>query len=163
MEHIMATPTLDLAPLMQPHWTADQQRAVARVGAFVQLLMNDHDFDAVLDRFSGSSYVQHNRGIPDGLPGLVGYVKDLVRRFPEYAYDVKRVSVDGMQVTFQSHVTLKAKHRGNERKGFNIIDTWQVVDGEIGDHWDAIQPLSWSARLLTLFIGGRIAHQNSIF
>lgn len=118
---------------------------------------------SVRSRFDGDAYVQHNRSIPDGITGLVEYLQDFTKRYPEYSYDVKHVHVDGDHVTFHSHVTIKASHRGDESKGFNIIDTWHVVDGMIGDHWDAIQPLSTSMRLLALFVGGRKANTNTVF
>jgi len=156
-------PVIDFEPLMKPHWTTAQRQNVTRVAEFIQLLMNNHDFDAVLDRFEGSHYVQHNRNIPEGIPGLIGYVKDTATRFPEYSYDVKRIEADGETVTFHSHATLRSKHRGDDRQGFNIIDTWKVVDGQIADHWDAIQPLSFSMRLFSLFVGGRIANSNGVF
>jgi len=159
----MSAPTIDFEPLMKPHWSADERSNVERIAQFIQLLMNDHDFDAVLTRFGEGHYVQHNRNIPDSIPGLVGYVKDLTKRFPEYSYDVKRIDVDADHVTFHSHATLKAKHRGDDGQGFNIIDTWKVVDGQIADHWDAVQPLSFSMRLFNLVTGGRIENSNGVF
>lgn len=159
----MTAPAIDIIPLLKDHWTPRERANVERVADFIQLLMNDHDYDAVLSRFDAGTYVQHNRNIPDGIPGLVAYLKDITKRFPEYAYDVKRIDVDGDNVTFHSHATMRAKHRGNDRQGFNIIDTWRLVDGEITDHWDALQPLSFSMRLLGLLTGGKIANSNGVF
>lgn len=147
----------------QDHWTDAERENVEAVAEFVRLLMIDHDFDAVRSRFGNASYVQHSRGIPDGIEGLIDYVATLAGRFPEYAYDVKSVLADGDHITFQSHATIRAKHRGDEGKGFNIIDTWRVVDGQIVEHWDAIQPLGLSMRLLALLVGGRTRNPNSIF
>lgn len=159
----MQTPTPTLDYQMKDHWTPQERDNVETAAEFVQMLMIDHDFDAFRARFGSSPYVQHSRGIPEGIDGLVDYVSTLAGRFPEYAYDVKNVLVDGDHVTFQSHATIRAKHRGDERKGFNIIDTWRVVDGQIVEHWDAIQPLGLSMRLLVLFVGGRTRNTNSIF
>ena len=119
--------------------------------------------DAVRERFASSPYVQHNHGIPDGIEGLLGTIEQLTRRFPDYTYDVRRITVDGDVVTFHSHVTMRAKHRGNERKGLNIIDSWRVVDGLIGDHWDAVQPLDLPMRLYALVTGGRVRNDNGTF
>lgn len=156
-----SSPTITLTT--QDHWSETEQRNARLVIEFVQLLMNDHDFDTIRARYGANGYLQHNRGIPDGIDGLVGYLAPFTKRYPEYGYDVQRVYADGEYVTLHSHVTLKAKHRGDERRGFNIIDTWRVVDGQITEHWDAIQPLSSSMRLLTLAIGGRSRNGNSLF
>ncbi|MEL6981351.1 MAG: nuclear transport factor 2 family protein, partial [Actinomycetota bacterium] len=115
------------------------------------------------NRFGASAYVQHSRGIPDGIEGLFNYLEGLTKRFPGYSYDVKHVHADGDYVTFHSHATLKSSHRGNDRKGLNIIDTWRLSDGQIVEHWDAIQPLSASMRFLALVTGGRAKNTNSIF
>ena len=103
------------------------------------------------------------RAIPDGIAGLVGYVKNLVRRFPDYAFDVKRVIASGDLVVLHSHATFKAAHRGNESKGFIITDTFRLEDGRLAEHWDAIQPIDFMTRLLILIIGGTTANNNPTF
>lgn len=165
VEHTVAAPgtSIDVVGLSRDHWSADELREVEVVAEFVQLLMIDHDLDAVRERFGDSPYVQHNHSIPDGIEGLLETIATLVGRFPEYTYDVKRISVDGDVVTFHSHVTMRAKHRGNDRKGLNIIDSWRVVDGKIGDHWDAVQPLDRFMRFYALMTGGRVRNDNGTF
>ena len=159
----MPTAKIDLASLEQTHWS-DTELANARLVAdFVQHLMNDHDFAYVRANFDSSSYVQHNRSIPDGLGALVDFVSDFARRFPEYSYDVKRICADGEFIIFHSHVTIKARHRGDERKGLIITDTWRIVDGKITDHWDAIQPIDTFMRLYALLTGGKLRNHNPTF
>ena len=87
------------------HWTEEEQSNVKVVIGFMQTLMNEHDFDKVRSNFFNSKYLQHNRSIPDGMEGLLKYVKDLVKRFPEYSYDVKHIHADGDRVIFHSHIT----------------------------------------------------------
>ncbi len=147
----------------QEHWSDDERRNVDVVSRFVGLLMNEHDYDTVRREFGDDDYVQHSPGIPDHIEGLVGYLESLTKRYPEYSYDVRHVHADGDYVVFHSHATIKAKHRGDDRKGFNIIDRWRIVDDEIAEHWDAIQPLDFSSRLLVLAVGGRRRNSNSIF
>jgi predicted SnoaL-like aldol condensation-catalyzing enzyme len=125
--------------------------------------MNNHDLDYVSSHFGNQSYVQHNRGIPDGVAGLIGYVKGFAKRFPEYAYDVKHIYADGDYITFHSHATIKAKDRGNERKGFNIIDTWKLQDSQIVEHWDAIQPLDAFMRFYVWMVGGKVRNKNGVY
>ncbi|MEM7600177.1 MAG: nuclear transport factor 2 family protein [Verrucomicrobiota bacterium] len=159
----METMKIDLESLRQPHWSPAENENVERITAFVQLLMNDHDFDAVLSKFDNSAYTQHNRNIPDGMSGIVGFLKHFVKRFPEYTYDVKRIHADGDHVIFHSHATIKKGHRGDDTKGMSIIDNWRVEDGQIVEHWDAIQALDGSMRLYALLKGGKIANSNGVF
>ncbi len=154
-------PTIEVAP--KDHWSDDERRNVELIADFVHLAMNTHDFALTRERYGASRYLQHSRGIPDGVEGLVGYLENLVGRYPGYSYDVKHIHADGEYVTFQSHATLKESHRGNDRKGLNIIDTWRVVDGRIAEHWDAIQPLDVQMRLFGLLLGGRARNANPIF
>jgi predicted SnoaL-like aldol condensation-catalyzing enzyme len=111
----MATIKINFEALRKSNWTEQETTNAALCHSFIQKLMNDHDFDDVLNEFANDSYVQHNRNIPDGIIGLVNYLKAFVKRYPEYAYDVKHIYTDGDFVSFHSHVTLKAKHRGNDK------------------------------------------------
>ena len=155
--------TIDVEAMASDGWSPKERRNVETVAEFIQLLMIDHDFDSVRERFGESPYVQHNHAIPDDIEGLLAYLERLTRRFPDYGYDVRRITADGDTVTFHSHVTMRSRHRGNWRKGLNIIDTWRVVDGQIGDHWDAVQPLDAFMRLYTLLTGGRVRNDNGTF
>ncbi len=99
----------------------------------------------------------------DGLEGVLKSVSTYSQRFPEFSYDVKRITVDGELVTLHVHATMYAKDRGNDRRGLNIVDTWRVVDGQVVEHWDAVQPLNWFLRFYQLLTGGAIRNTNGVF
>ncbi|MEN0002197.1 MAG: nuclear transport factor 2 family protein, partial [Pseudomonadota bacterium] len=120
-------------------------------------------FDYTLRTFGDGAYLQHNRQIADQVAGVVTYVKALTGRFPEYGYDVKFIVASGNKVVVHSHVTLKAAHRGNERKGFIITDTFRLENGRLAEHWDAIQPIDLFARFIVLMTGGQVANSNPTF
>ena len=155
--------TIELDDLRRPSWSPEEAANATLVADFVRLLMNEHDFDAVRDRYGSGDYVQHNHGIGDGLEGVIETISDLTKRFPDYSYDVKHILVDDDIVTFHSHATLRASHRGNPRKGFNITDRWRVVDGEIVEHWDSIQPIDLFSRLYAVVSGGRVRNDNGTY
>lgn len=125
--------------------------------------MNEHDFGYIMKTFEKGSYIQHNRAIPSEIPGVVGYIRTLTKRFPDYSYDVKRIIASGDFVVLHSHVTLKAQHRGNDRKGFIITDTFRLEGGELREHWDAMQPIDLFGRMLVLLTGGMRANDNATF
>ena len=159
----MEKPRINSDVLEQGHWSNDDKNKVEAVVEFVQLLMNDHDFEKVSRDYSGSPYLQHNRNIADGIEGVLRTVSDFVKIAPEFSYDIKRVFVDGEYVTIHSHATLKSKHRGDDSRGLNIVDTWKVVDGRLVEHWDAIQPIDLAMRLYSLFFNGKIRNANGVF
>ncbi len=159
----MDTLTIELDDLQRTTWSAEERANAAVVADFVRLLMNEHDFDAVRAQHGSGDYVQHNHGIADGIEGVLQTVGELVKRFPDYTYDVKHILVDGDIVTFHSHATLRRSHRGNPRKGFNITDRWRVVDGKIVEHWDSIQPIDLFGRFYMLVSGGRVRNDNGTY
>lgn len=157
------TLVIDLQSLQKPSWTEQELANATLITDFVQNLMNNHNFDYILERYNDSSYVQHNRNLPDKITGLVGFLKEFVEDYPDYTYDVKHIYVDGDYVIFHSHATLKKDDRGNDKKGMNIIDIWRLEDGRIVEHWDSIQALDTLMRFYSLINGGNIQNANGVF
>lgn len=163
MSESQKNPKIDLNKHLQEHWTKQETENASIVVDFFQRLMNEHDFDYILKEYGEGSYTQHNRAIPNEISGLIGYVKSLTQRFPDYSFDVKRIFADGDFVILHSHTTMRAKHRGDESKGFIITDTFRLEDGKLAEHWDAVQPIDTFTRLLFLVIGGSIENDNPTF
>ena len=155
--------TVDFEKLVRKNWTKEETANAKMMADFVQRMMNDHDFDAVLQKYDNAKYVQHNHTLPDGVKGVVGFLQKFVKSYPDYCYDVKAIHCDGDVVIFHSHVTINEKHRGKEGYGLIIMDKWRIEDGLIAEHWDSIQPLDFSMRLYTLFSGGTVRNSNGIF
>ena len=159
----MAVLKVDWHRLKKGSWSEQEEKNAELVADFVQHLMNEHDFDYITDKFAGGSYIQHNRSMHDGVKGVVDYVSKFVKRFPDFAYDVKHIYVDGQYVTFHSHSTANKKDRGNPNKGFNIMDIWKVENDQLVEHWDAIQPINGTMRLYALLVGGSVRNDNTFF
>lgn len=159
----MSSPKIDLDKLAKPQWSAVDRKNAEAVVDFVQLIMNDHDFDEVTNRYSAGPYKQHNRNIADGIGGVIATVGDLVKNAPDFSYDVKHIYVDGDHVILHSHATLKARHRGDDTQGMNIIDIWKVADGQLTEQWDAVQGVGLSMRLYGLVAGGKVRNTNGVF
>lgn len=154
---------INLSDFVSNTWT-DQEKANAEIVVdFVQQLMNNHNFEYVKATFGSHPYIQHNRAMNDGMEGVIEYVSTLVKRFPDYTYDVKHIYVDGDRVIFHTHSTIKKKHRGNPDKGVNIFDTWRIKDGQIVEHWDSIQAVDGSMRLFALMTGGKKRNSNTLY
>lgn len=159
----METLTVPVKNLTSDRWSAQEKTNVALISDFVQHLMNDHDFEYVELHFGHHNYTQHNRNMTEGISGVLATVKRFAKQYPDYTYDVKHISADGDLVHFHSHVTLNKAHRGDDKKGFNIKDTWRIQDGQIVEHWDAIQPMDFSMRLYMLLNTGTIRNDNGVY
>jgi len=159
----MNSSSIQIEAYTKAHWSAQDRENVALTLGFVQKLMNAHDLESVAKLQANAPYVQHNRNMEDGVEGVSAYFRKLTKQFPEFAYEVKKVYVDGDCVTLHSHATVNKHHRGNERKGFNIIDTWRIEDGRLVEHWDAIQPLDNFMRFYYWLSGGAIRNSNGVF
>ncbi len=159
----METIKIDLENLKKSHWSEEEIKNVELVTDFVQNLMNNHNLEYVLKNYNNSSYIQHNRNIPDGMEGIVGTIKDFTKTFPDFCYDVKQIIADGDHVLFHSHATMKKADRGNDKKGMNITDNWRIKDGQIVEHWDSIQAIDGFMRFYSLLNGGKIRNSNGVF
>ncbi len=159
----MATIHNNSKALVKTHWSDEQKKHAELALHFIQHVMNEHDFETIRKMYASAPYIQHNRSMEDGIEGVLQAVAKLSKRFPDFAYDVKNIMVDGDYVTVHAHATVNRKHRGNERKGFNIIDTWRVKDGRLVEHWDAVQPLDAFMRMYYWLTGGSIMNSNGVF
>ena len=154
---------IDFDALKRDNWSEQESKNAALVLDFIQHLMNDHDFDYILEKFDKGEYIQHNRSMPNGVKGVVEYVRKFVKRFPDFTYDVKHVHADGQFVIVHSHSTSNKKDRGNAQKGFNIIDKWKIEDAKLVEHWDAIQAIDGFMRLYSWVAGGGSKNSNTLF
>ena len=159
----MSVLQVNLDGLKQAHWSEQELGNATLVAGFVQELMNNHAFDKVIREYGNDEYVQHNRTLPDSMAGVVGFLEQFTKRFPDYGYDVKHIFADGDYIIFHSHVTIRKQHRGNDRKGLNIKDTWRIKDGKIVEHWDAVEPIDGFMRFYNWLTGGNVRNANGVF
>jgi predicted SnoaL-like aldol condensation-catalyzing enzyme len=159
----MDTIQINFDRLKKNNWSTQETKNAQLLVEFIQQLMNNHNFDIVLQNFGNPHYKQHNRNIPNGMEALIKYVKDFTKRFPEYAYDVKHIYADGDFIIFHSQITTRKKDRGNDKKGINVIDTWKIENNQIVEHWDALQPMNGFLRFIFWLTGGKIANMNGVY
>ena len=77
-------------------------------------------------------YIQHNPLVPDGLDGVMGFLKQAGR----IRNEVKRIAIDG-DLAFV-HVRY-LDWGGQETAGVDIFRF--DADGKIVEHWDVLQPV----------------------
>lgn len=62
-----------------------------------------------------------------------------------------------------SENALKARHRGDESKGFIVTDMFRLEDGQPAEQWDALQPIDFATRFLFLLTSGGVDNRNPVF
>ncbi len=83
----MTNSKIEFESFIKAHWSQEDKANAEAALTFVQQIMNDHNFDAIRDRFKGKNYKQHNRNIADGIEGVIKTMSDLVKNAPEFSYD----------------------------------------------------------------------------
>jgi predicted SnoaL-like aldol condensation-catalyzing enzyme len=82
-------------------------------------------------------YIQHNPLVPDGLDGVMGFLKQVGR----VRCEVKRIAIDGDLAFVHVHYL---DFGGQELAGVDIFRF--NADGKIVEHWDVLQPVSAAAK-----------------
>lgn len=109
----------------------DEQTPKAIVTEAVDAIFGARDVAAV-DRFLSPDYTQHNPLVPDGpeaLKALIGQFQAI----PNYRYERFRVIADG------NLVVIHGRYTGIRPQPLVAFDIFEVEDGKIVEHWDALQ------------------------
>jgi len=101
------------------------------LGVIYEQVFNQGEADLLPGLVSGP-YIQHNPLFPNGLDGIMGYIKQ-AGRIPS---EVKRIAIDG-DLAFV-HVRY-LDWGGRETAGVDIFRF--ASDGKIVEHWDVLQPV----------------------
>jgi predicted SnoaL-like aldol condensation-catalyzing enzyme len=99
-------------------------------------VFNEARADLYPDLVAGP-YIQDNPLVPDGLDGVMGFLKQVGR----VRNEVKRIAIDG-ELAF-AHVRYLDLF-GQETAGVDIFRF--DADGKIVEHWDVLQPVPASAK-----------------
>ena len=131
--------------------TSDDQQILehnrATVLAFINLAFNDKKVQEAVTKYVGSTYIQHNPRIPDGIDGLLTFASSLQAQFPLAHSDVKRIIAEGDLVVVHSKVTYSPDDQGTA-----AADIFRLEQSKIVEHWDILQEIpATSANNNTMF------------
>ncbi|SRR5581483_452452 len=108
----------------------------ATVLAFINLAFNDKKVQEAVTKYVGSTYIQHNPRIPDGIDGLLTFASSLQAQFPLAHSGVKRIIAEGDLVVVHSKVTYSPEDQGTA-----AADIFRLEQGKIVEHWDILQEI----------------------
>lgn len=105
------------------------------VREFYELAFNDKRPAEAVERYVGSTYIQHNPQAPDGAQAFTQFVSGLASQFPDLSIGIKRIVAEDDIVV--AHGLLKTSA---DDPGTVAADFFRLDDGKIVEHWDVLQP-----------------------
>jgi predicted SnoaL-like aldol condensation-catalyzing enzyme len=85
---------------------------------------------ATIEKYWGSTYIQHNPTIANGHDGVKGLIQSIP---PSFKYE------SGMVASSGDIVMLHGRFSGMGPKAIIVVDIFRVKDGKFVEHWDVLQ------------------------
>lgn len=118
---------------------ATEAQSEELVRALIDDVVNDHDFEAVKEVCAEDVVVMGGGSTHEGVTELISFFEGVESSFPDFAFDLKDLLVDGNQVAFQ--VEVSGTHEGDfegtpptgEEFSYPAVFIGSIEDGEISE------------------------------